>query len=82
MPLTIFSHLLYNVGMNPVLGLFYETNGGPATSEQKIAVLTRAIGAKISFFGNGGEVTADDKVGMLEDEYLIKFGFAERPSGC
>ena len=60
--------------MNPVLALFYETNGEPATAEQKIAVLTRAISAKISFFGNGGEVT-DDKVGMLEDEYLIKFGF-------
>lgn len=63
------------------LDLFYQINDVPQNPSAKIQALSKHLGCKVSFFGCGGEVTEDDKVGMLEEEFLIKSGLMPRPLG-
>ena len=57
-----------------VLALFYQNNGEITNAAGKIEAISKFLGAKISFHGTGGEVTNDDRVGMLQEEYLKKIG--------
>lgn len=61
-----------------VLGLFYQTSEAGRSRTKRIAALTGFLKAKISWHGTGGDVTEADKLGMLEEEYLIKIGVRRR----